>query len=110
MKRFALILALACAAPPLVFAQEARLIVSSRAGDRLAEKRAVRFTPAASGRGTFRLDPSVSYQTQRAGHLHQDPLREDPRSSQEPRGSAVCPGGRANQAPARRGSGPEQRL
>src|SRR5262249_29455818 len=63
MKQFALILALACTAPPLASAQEARLIVSSRAGDRLAEKRAVRFTRAASGRGTFRLDPSVSYQT-----------------------------------------------
>src|SRR5215471_9992076 len=63
MKRFALILALACAGRPLAFAQEARLIVSSRAGDRLAEKRPVRFTPAASGRGIFRLDPSVTYQT-----------------------------------------------
>jgi len=59
----ALSLTLACAAAPLTLAQEARLFVSSRAGDRLTEKPAVRFAPARSGPATFRLDPSVTHQT-----------------------------------------------
>ena len=59
----ALSLTLACAAAPLTLAQEARLFVSSRAGDRLTEKPAVRFAPAMSGPATFRLDPSVTHQT-----------------------------------------------
>jgi hypothetical protein len=61
--RVALILILACVAAPFTFAQEARLFVSSRAGDRLTEKPAVRFVPAESGPATFRLDPSVTHQT-----------------------------------------------
>ncbi|HKA18805.1 MAG TPA: glycoside hydrolase family 30 protein [Blastocatellia bacterium] len=59
----ALILALACITPSLICAQEARLFVSSRAGDRLTRKRAVRFTQATSAQATFRLDPSVTHQT-----------------------------------------------
>jgi glucosylceramidase len=62
-RQVALVLAFACAAPPLTSAQEARLFVSSRAGDRLTEKRFVRFTSTTSGPATFRLDPSVTHQT-----------------------------------------------
>src|SRR5215475_3619952 len=63
LRQVALIFTLACAAAPFTFAQEARLFVSSRAGDRLTEKPAVRFVLVRSGPATFRLDPSVSNQT-----------------------------------------------
>jgi glucosylceramidase len=63
LQLLALIFALACMVPPLASAQHVRLYVSARAGDRLAHKPAVRFTPATATATTFRLDPAVSHQT-----------------------------------------------
>jgi hypothetical protein len=57
-----LLLAVGCAAPPLTSAQQAHLYISSRAGDRLSQKRDVRFTTTTSGPVTFRLDPSKIHQ------------------------------------------------
>src|SRR5215471_4777487 len=63
LHRIALILALACATSPLTLAQQARLIGSSRAGDRLAEKRAVSFKRATRRTATFHVNPLVTHQT-----------------------------------------------
>jgi len=59
----ALALAVATAASTLTSAQEARLFVSSRAGERLTEKPRVRFTATTSGPTTFRLEPGIVHQT-----------------------------------------------
>ena len=59
--RVVLIIGFFAGTPPTP-AQQVRLIVSSRAGDRIAEKRDVRFTPATSDAATFRLNPLVTHQ------------------------------------------------
>ena len=63
LHRITFILALGCATSPLTLAQQARLISSSRAGDRLAEKRAASFKRANRPTATFHINPLVTHQT-----------------------------------------------
>src|SRR5262245_18607536 len=61
--RIALSVAIAWCGEARAQAPEVRVFVSSRAGDRLAEKPSLRWIPTTSETATFRIDTSVSHQT-----------------------------------------------